>query len=223
VEEGILLLKGGGEKIFLPVRRLPEKVIVLSVNYTNQRIAANLREQGVPFIEDKDAKETRMWHLKQMAEYALRYGGVEKVYFGHHQIHGKPVTIRDTGKPIFQSHGVTVDATRLTNEILKLKERRIFLQTRLVFTQIGIQRHRKPRRKFKTILWSSPQSLDLRYPTHLEIEKKLPEAYLELTRAVFYLAGIFENYIPPSISIELATRQPDTEAEYALQFQFKND
>jgi phage terminase Nu1 subunit (DNA packaging protein) len=220
--EGILLRKEGGGERFFPVPKLSKKVIIIAINYTNKRISTTLREQGVPIIEDKKIEETKNWHLKQMMEYGMRYGGASKLYLAHQKVKGKPALIEDTGRPIFQEHFTKVDARQVLDEILKQKGRRIFLQTRLVFTHVGIQRHRKPMRKFKTILWSSPENLELRYPTHLECTDKLPEGYWELVSSVFFLGGIFENYVPPSISIELTGRQPLGKPNCSLFFQFEN-
>lgn len=220
--EGILLRKEEGGERFFPIPKLSKKVIIIAINYTNKRISAALREQGVPIVENKEIEETKNWHLKQMIEYGMRYGGTSKLYLAHQKVKGKPALIEDTGRPLLQEHGIKVESQQVLDEVLKLRERRIFMQTRSVFTQIGIQRQQKPIKKFKTILWSSPQNLELMYPTHLECTDKLPEEYRELISSVFFLGGIFENYVPPSISVELTGRQPEGKPNCSLFFQLEN-
>jgi len=220
--EGILLKREGGKIRLLPVKGLAEKVIVVAINYTNAKIAQKLREQGVPLVEDETPQESKMRSEIKIANFALTHGGGAKVYPAHHQKDGIPYLISDTGRSIFQEQGVKISASQVINEILALEERRVFLQTYRGVTQMGLQRKKPP--KFKTKIWLWPRLIDKKPKAKgfLEItDKPLPNAYQELINAVFFVGGIFENFDPQGIAIELTGRQPDGQSNYSLQFRLE--
>lgn len=218
--EGLLLQeKKRGWNDFLKVKELSKKVIVLAINFTNRKIAGALKNQGVPLTEDESAEESKMRHLTKIANFSLKHSGGERVILTHHFIPRRGVlVIGDTGKPLFQQQGVKIVAAEIVNQILAMKGRRIFLQTHRGVTQMGLQRRRPP--KYKAKLWSWPLLMEQKPKTKgfLEVTSdKLPGAYKELTDAVFFVGGIFNNFDPPGISIELTGRQPEGEANYSLQ------
>jgi hypothetical protein len=216
VGEIILLpIEGKGEKR-ISVKNLENTLVLLTVNYTNERIAQELKEEGVPLVEHKDIEESKMRSLRQKAYHSFKFGGnATKLYIGHQLGPLGRCVIEGTGHPLFQQHKVSVKASELVKTLLAtFKERRCFMRTRRVLTEMGIRRGRKLM-KFKTMLFLAKECKFSKRNT-IEIQN-LPLSYQKLIEASFWLGGIFSN--PDCISIELTGRQPDVPPTHRILFQ----
>jgi len=212
IEEGIVLKGKEGEE-FIPIKGLGRMMIIITVNYTNEKLAEQLKLQGVPTIEHKDIDESKMILLREKRYHSFRVGGGNalRMYPSHHPV-ARDVyyIIEGTGKPILQRQGIRLRANQVV-EACKLN-RRLFLRTRKTVTQIGIQRGRPM--KFKTMLFLVPPD-KARFSKRNTIEvKELPAAYLQLINASFWLGGILRN--PDSLAIELTGRQPEVPPTHQL-------
>ena len=220
---GILLRKKEGkEETFTPIKGLQRRTVLLVFNYTNEKIAQGLKEEGVPLIEHKDFEESKTKSLRDKVYHSWQVGEKMNTMLSHHKIKDERrayYIIEGTGQAIVQRQGIKLRADELVEALKTMTGRRLFLRTYHRFTDMAIQRMRMI--KFKTQLFSIPQDrVTLSKKWVIEADQ-LPANFKKLIDASFWLGGIFDNIGENSIAIELTGRQPGAEATHQLLFKIE--
>jgi len=195
---------------------LPEKGIILKVNYTNENFARKLQTAGVPLVEDASVEETQQKQLLKKAAISLRHGGggIRPFLLQNNTV------IEGVGKgPISLPKGTSVNGRELLQIVLQLAEKRgiktLYLRTRRRATEAGLGRiYPKERQKFITKLYLLKE---VWFPDKGGTKPVSPEEVQKLLgdflNSTWYL-HIFDN--PETIVFELTYKQPGKTPTHAV-------
>ena len=196
------------------------KMIVLSVNYTNAKLAEGLKQEGVPLEIDEDAEDSATKSIAKKMKFAMESGGgpgTVKMY----KADEKDAVIEGTGGPIFPKNlEVLINGNELLEAITKIadeEEMEMFLWTRgNRVTDIGQQRPAKRQTpKFKTKIYFVPKG-KANFPEGSDNKfNNIPETLKKLLNASYFTRP-FDNPGQNSIVFELTMRQPDKQATHKI-------
>lgn len=193
---------------------LPEKGIVLVVDYTNEKFAAQLQRQGVPLVADKTPEETQQKQLVKKMAISLRHGGGSPKPF----LLPDNAIIEGVGRgPIRLPANTTVNGRELLTLLLELAKRRgiqkTFIRTRVRATETGLSKG-KERQKFvtKLYLYSKVYFPDKKgaQPVNFEEAEKMLGCFLD---APWYL-HLYDN--PDTFVFQLTFKDPERQGRPVL-------
>ena len=196
------------------------KMLVLSVNYTNAKLAEGLRQEGVPLIIDEDTQDSATKSIAKKMKFAMESGGgpgTVKMYKADEE----GAVIEGTGGPIFpRNANFLISGEQLLEEIKKIADEEgleIFLWTRgNRVTDIAQQRPTKRQTpKFKTKIYFVPKGkANFSEGTNNKFSD-IPETCKKLLNASYFTRA-FDNPGQNSVVFELTMRQPDKQATHKI-------
>jgi hypothetical protein len=209
-------MKSGDWRRFFPLD-LEGRMLVISVNYTNAKLAKGLEQEGVPLEIDQNAEDSATKSIAKKMKFAMENGDTVKMY----EASEEGVVIEGTGGPVFPKYlEILVSGNELLEEMTKIAEENgleMFLWTRgNRVTDTGGQRQPKRQTpKFKTKLYLIPKGKS-NFPEGSNNKfSDIPKTFKKLVDASFF-ARAFNNPGQNSIVFELTMRQPDKQPTHKI-------
>jgi hypothetical protein len=177
----LTILSKNGKKVAVGIP--DDKAFIITVSFTNRRMAQELKAVGVPLISDIDAEDSRKKYIQKGIMFLKRNGiGTHREY------------------PI---NGI-INGSEMLSVLNRLPERETYLRIRQRVTQNGLKRRKPP--KYTLQVYSIPigkakfQDATLRINNDLSMLEKLLNAG--------WFVYLHEN--PQSVVLALTYRQPNT-------------
>jgi hypothetical protein len=170
---------GKKKKIDIP----DDKAFIITVSFTNRRMAQELKEAGVPLISDINAEDSRKKYIQKGIMFLKRNGvGTHREY------------------PI---NGI-INGSEMLSVLNKLPERETYLRIRQRVTQNGLKRGRQPKYNLKIYFIPTGKADFKDKDGTLKVNDL--SILKELVNAGWFI-HLHEN--PQSILFALTSRQPE--------------